>query len=102
MLVSMPLKEYETLTKIVGNKIEDEYSLSSIISHKNVMIDILIYGAPTSPPELIRSCTLYNCVCWKYNIKKFCARYNVCMVCYMDDCVRCTDSYDKKCSNIKK
>jgi len=102
MLASIPLKEFVFLTKIVGNKIEDEYSLSSIISHKNVMTDIITHGIPLGPPELIRSCTLYNCICWKYNVKKYCITYNVCMVCYMDDCVRCSVSYNEKCSNIKK
>ena len=99
MIASIPLKDFISLTKIVGTKIEDEYLLSSVISHRNVMIDILTHSMPLTPPKLLRSCTLYNCICWKYNIKKFCARYNICMICYLDNCVRCTTSHYENCSN---
>ena len=91
------LTDLKKLNNIFGKNM-NELSLSSILNHKEVMLDILAYINSPDPTESIRSCGQYNCVCWKYNIKNFCNTYNVCMICYNHNCIRCKEGYNKKCN----
>jgi hypothetical protein len=51
--------------------------LINIIRYKKVIDDITI----PPPPVLVESCTRFNCVCWKYNIRG-CSTYKLCIKCY--------------------
>jgi hypothetical protein len=67
----LSLKDFLTLSNIVGKHIENDLSLTSMITYKEVMSELLtLFDKPSGPPELIRTCTQYNCLCWKANIKK--------------------------------
>ena len=75
---SMSLEDIYKLQRIVGDHIK-EYSMSSIINYKNILEkDIFI----PPPPSLVQSCTAFNCVCWKEDIRDKCIQYRKCLKCY--------------------
>ena len=99
----LSLRDFLTLSNIVGNHIED-LCLSSMITYKDVMSELIEhFDIPTGPPQLIRTCTQYNCLCWKAKIKKFCIIYNTCLICYKDNCIRCLGgTFSEPCNGIKE
>ena len=100
----LSLRDFLTLANIVGKHVENDLSLTSMITYKEVMSELTtLFDVPSGPPELIRTCTQYNCLCWKANIKKFCITYNACMICYNDNCVRCLGgTFTQPCSGIRE
>ena len=100
----LSLKDFLTLSNIVGKHIIEDLSLTSMITYKDVMSELInLFDVPTGPPQLIRTCTQYNCFCWKANIKKYCITYNTCLICYNDDCIRCEGgTFMKPCDGIRK
>jgi len=97
------LRDFLTLSNIVGKHIED-LQLTSMITYKDVMSELIEYfDIPTAPPQLIRTCTQYNCWCWKANIKKYCVIYNTCLICYKDNCIRSLGgTFTEQCNGIKE
>jgi len=72
----LSLRDFLILANIVGKHIENDLSLTSMITYKEVILELTtLFDVPSGPPELIRTCTQYNCLCWKANIKKFCIIY---------------------------
>ena len=97
----LSLRDFLTLANIVGKHVKDDLSLTSMITYKDVMSELLtLFDMPTEPTQLIRTCTQYNCLCWKANIKKFCIIYNTCLICYNDHCIRCIEGFTKPCNGI--
>jgi hypothetical protein len=55
-------------------------------------------------PQLKRSCTGYNCVCWQDGIYDKCIPYNTCLKCYkkLEKKYNDEDLELCKCDNTKK
>ena len=85
MSATLSLKDVQDLVKILGRQTIDVIPLKFSIEFKKVMEDIKYYDVMTAPkPSALKeTCTGFNCVCWKDNLKG-CVVYDTCIKCYKE------------------
>jgi hypothetical protein len=83
MSSAFSLKDIHDLVRVLGVEKGGSMDISSAVNFKKVMEDIKYYDVMLAPKPgpLKETCTGFNCVCWKSNIKG-CVPYDTCIKCY--------------------
>ena len=81
-MYSISLEELNKISKIVGEHSSQDILI--MLKFKEVMLELKLEYYTPETLNLIRTCTGFNCLCWKSGIKGICIPYDTCLRCYKE------------------